>query len=75
MTVDRRSVALGLRDGVPIAVAVIPFGAIVGLGAVQAGLDKLQAILMPYLVFAGASRPTSSSRWGRRCSSSWRPRR
>jgi predicted branched-subunit amino acid permease len=55
MTVDRRSVALGLRDGVPIAVAVIPFGAIVGLGAVQAGLDKLQAILMPYLVFAGAS--------------------
>jgi len=55
MTVDRRSVALGLRDGLPLAVAVIPFGAITGLAAVQAGLDKLQAILVPYLVFAGAS--------------------
>jgi predicted branched-subunit amino acid permease len=55
MTVDRRSVALGLRDGVPIAFAVVPFGAITGLAAVQAGLDKLQAIVMPYLVFAGAS--------------------
>ena len=49
------SVAIGLRDGVPIALAVIPFGAIVGVGAVQVGLDKLQAILMPYVVFAGAS--------------------
>ncbi len=55
MTVDRRSVSLGLRDGVPMALAVIPFGAITGLAAVQAGLDKLQAIAMPYLVFAGAS--------------------
>lgn len=55
MNVDRRSVAMGLRDGLPLAVAVIPFGAITGLAAVQAGLDKLQAILMPYLVFAGAS--------------------
>ena len=55
MTVDRRSVAMGLRDGLPLAIAVIPFGAITGLAAVQAGLDKLQAILMPYLVFAGAS--------------------
>lgn len=51
----RSSVAIGLRDGVPIALAVIPFGAIVGVGAVQVGLGKLQAILMPYLVFAGAS--------------------
>ncbi|MEJ2291379.1 MAG: AzlC family ABC transporter permease [Deinococcales bacterium] len=55
MTFERRSVALGLRDSLPIAVAVVPFGAIVGLGAVQVGLAKLQAILMPYLVFAGAS--------------------
>lgn len=55
MTFDRHSVALGLRDGLPIAVAVVPFGAITGLAAVQAGLTKLQAVLMPYLVFAGAS--------------------
>lgn len=49
------SVSIGLRDGLPIALAVIPFGAIVGVGAVQVGLGKLQAILMPYLVYAGAS--------------------
>jgi len=49
------SLAIGLRDGVPIALAVIPFGAIVGVGAVQVGLGKLQAVLMPYLVYAGAS--------------------
>lgn len=55
MTLDRRSIVLGLRDGLPIALAVVPFGAIVGLGAVQAGLGKLQAVLMPYVVFAGAS--------------------
>ncbi len=46
---------MGLRDSLPIAFAVVPFGAIIGLGAVQVGIDKLQAILMPYLVFAGAS--------------------
>jgi len=49
------SVGIGLRDGVPIALAVIPFGAIVGVGAVQAGLGKLQAIVVPYIVYAGAS--------------------
>lgn len=46
---------MGLRDGLPLTVAVVPFGAIVGLAAVQVGLGKLQAILMPYVVYAGAS--------------------
>lgn len=49
------SVGTGLRDGLPVALAVIPFGAIVGVGAVQVGLTELQAILMPYIVYAGAS--------------------
>ncbi len=55
MTFDRRSLRMGLRDGAPIALAVVPFGAIVGVSAVQVGLNGLEAIAMHYLVFAGAS--------------------
>ncbi len=55
MAVDRASVLQGLKDATPIIVAVLPFGAIVGLGAIEAGIPRLESVAMPYLVFAGAS--------------------
>lgn len=59
MTFDRDSVLQGLRDGVPIALAAVPFGLIVGLSGVQVGLSAFQAAAMPFIVYAGASQLAS----------------
>lgn len=45
----------GLRDALPVLVAVIPFGLVVGVAAIDAGLPVAPAIGMSYLVYAGAS--------------------
>jgi predicted branched-subunit amino acid permease len=55
VTFDRASVLQGFRDGLPIAIAAIPFGLIIGLSGVQAGLTALQSSAMPYVVYAGAA--------------------
>jgi 4-azaleucine resistance transporter AzlC len=59
VTFDRASVLQGFRDGLPIAIAAIPFGLIIGLSGVQAGLTALQSSAMPYVVYAGASQLAS----------------
>ena len=55
MTPARTSATRALRDGIPIGLSVMPFGAIVGLSGVQVGLGTVQAAVTPFVVFAGAS--------------------
>ena len=43
----------GLRDALPITLAVTPMGLVVGVAAVEVGLPIAQAVGMSYLVFAG----------------------
>ena len=45
----------GVRDMLPLSVAVIPWGILAGSAAVNAGLSTLQAAGMSVLVFAGAA--------------------
>lgn len=51
----RRAFRSGVRDFAPIIAGVIPFGAIAGIAAVDAGLNIAQAIGMSVIVLAGAS--------------------
>lgn len=51
----RRQFNAGLRSVTPILIGVIPFGAIAGLSAVDAGITTLQEIGLSTIVFAGAS--------------------
>lgn len=61
----RRSTAAGLRAAAPILVGVVPFGTIYGVVAVSQGLDRLPAILMSSIVFAGASQIAATELWGK----------
>jgi len=45
----------GVRDALPIMLAVTPFGLVVGVAAVEVGLPLAQAIGMSYLVYAGTA--------------------
>jgi len=45
----------GLTDSIPIILAVIPFGLMVGVAAAEVGLPLSLAIAMSYIVYAGAS--------------------
>lgn len=45
----------GVRAELPILVGVVPFGMIFGVLALQAGLTRLQAQSMSFIVFAGSS--------------------
>lgn len=54
-TPRRRAFASGFGDIAPILIGVFPFGLIAGIAAVEAGLDRVQAILTSSIVFAGAS--------------------
>lgn len=46
---------VGVKDAIPICLGIIPTGISYGLLAVQAGLSKLQTVLMSALVMAGSS--------------------
>ena len=51
----RLSFAQGLLDVSPILLSALPFGIICGVGALEAGMSALQAILFSFVVFAGSS--------------------
>ena len=51
----RRAFQSGARDFAPIILGVVPFGAIAGIAAVDAGFTVTQAIGMSIIVLAGAS--------------------
>lgn len=52
---DTADLRRGVRDVAPLLLGMIPFGFVVGIAAVEAGLDPLQAVGMSAVVFAGAS--------------------
>ena len=53
---DRRSgVLAGVRDVLPLLSGAVPFGMLVGVAAVGAGITATQATVMSVLLFAGAS--------------------
>lgn len=50
---------LGLRQGAPFVVVIIPFGALFGVAAADAGWSLTQSLSMSVLVIAGASQFTA----------------
>lgn len=51
----RRELLAGIRNELPIALGVIPFGLIFGVIALSSGLPPLLAVSMSSIVFAGSS--------------------
>ena len=52
---DRKKVLDGARSSIPICMGLIPIGISYGLLAVEAGLTKIQTVLMSATVMAGSS--------------------
>ncbi|WP_198470094.1 AzlC family ABC transporter permease [Acetomicrobium sp. S15 = DSM 107314] len=50
----------GVRDETPLLFAVVPFGVIYGITALEAGLTKLQTQLMSCMIFGGSSQFAAS---------------
>ena len=46
---------LGLKDGLPLQIGVIPFGIVFGIIGLEAGLSPLQTFFMSSILFGGAS--------------------
>jgi predicted branched-subunit amino acid permease len=62
----RRSAFLaGVRDIAPILIALVPFGIIAGVAAVEAGLTNAQAIAASPMIFAGAAQLATMDLFGR----------
>lgn len=51
----RNDFLAGMRAGVPVAIAVLPFGLLFGALAIDNGFSTFQAVLMSAAVYAGAS--------------------
>ena len=49
----------GLRTGLPFVLMIVPFGAVFGLIATEAGLPVVQVMVLSALVIAGASQVTA----------------
>lgn len=52
---DAGDVRRGLVDAAPLLPGIVPFGMVVGLASVEAGLRLVDAVAMSVVVFAGAS--------------------
>jgi 4-azaleucine resistance transporter AzlC len=50
----------GVRDETPLLLAVMPFGVIYGIMALEAGLTRFQAQSMSYIIFGGSSQFVAS---------------
>jgi 4-azaleucine resistance transporter AzlC len=63
-TLSRDGIGRGIRQMVPLATFVLPFGLAFGVAALQAGLRAEEAVLMSLVVFAGASQFAALEFWG-----------
>ncbi len=59
VTTTKSAYALGLQDGFPFLIAVIPFAVLFGVVATEAGLDLLQVLSFSVVVIAGAAQFTA----------------
>ena len=55
----------GIKQALPICLGIIPVGISYGILAMQAGLDRLQTVLMSLLVMAGSSQLAAVGMLGR----------
>lgn len=55
----RKAFLLGLRDGAPFALVIVPFGLLFGVAASEAGWNLTQILGMSIFVIAGASQFTA----------------
>lgn len=55
-----RTFLRGARDELPLLIAVMPFGVIYGVTALEAGLTRFQAQSMSYIIFGGSSQFVAS---------------
>ena len=51
----REAFTEGVRDAWPVLLAIIPFGLVVGVSAIEVGLSVAPAIGMSYIVYAGSA--------------------
>jgi predicted branched-subunit amino acid permease len=51
----RTELQAGLRAGLPLLIAIVPFGLVTGVAMAAAGIPAFEAMAMSLLVFAGAS--------------------
>jgi 4-azaleucine resistance transporter AzlC len=61
----RPALLAGARDIAPILIALVPFGIIAGVAAVEAGLTTAQAIAASPMIFAGAAQLATMDLLGR----------
>ncbi|MBK8064027.1 MAG: AzlC family ABC transporter permease [Betaproteobacteria bacterium] len=52
---ERNALRAGARASMPVLLGVFPFGLITGVAMAAGGIPPLEAILMSFIVFAGAS--------------------
>ncbi len=55
----RRAFRLGIRDGLPLMLVIVPFGMVFGVVAGEAGWRLTETMAMSFLVVAGASQFTA----------------
>jgi predicted branched-subunit amino acid permease len=55
MPISRSDFLAGLRAGVPLLIAIGPFGLVTGVAMAAGGIPPLEAMAMSVLVYAGAS--------------------
>ncbi len=55
----RKALRMGLKDGAPFAVVIIPFGLLFGVVATEAGLNVIEALSFSVVVIAGAAQFTA----------------
>lgn len=60
----RAAVLAGMRESVPVQVAVVPFGLVCGVVAQGQGLSLAEAVLMSATVYAGSAQLLALSHWG-----------
>ncbi|MDW6020776.1 AzlC family ABC transporter permease [Mesorhizobium sp. BAC0120] len=69
-TIDRgatlRELMEGVRTGVPVAVAIVPFGILFGALAVDNGFSILETMLMSAVVYGGASQMVGIELFGQK---------
>lgn len=61
----RSSILAGARAAAPILIGIVPFGLMYGVVAVGQGFDRITALLMSPIVFAGASQIVVAELWGK----------
>ena len=61
---SRDAILEGVRQSLPLQVALVPFGMVCGITSQSQGLSMLEAVLMSGIVYAGSAQLVALSHWG-----------